>query len=280
MKFIFMLFGLALLNIEMQAQKIINYKKDGNKQETLNEYVDISITNTPSNKVPAAPTSFAGVVTGPIYNIVASIIKNSLEKRQKSYTASYSNGSEFSHEVFNEQGLKSIVVKRYAINTLDDVDDSHLMAEYVLTLEPGANSLSIQLKSILLNRSKARYKSNDNLSIAINIKATPAEQIEKKDSTNKDAKPENKSTDSEGTITVPIIKVTGTNQDLSNKSNIINKIKLNGIDLSTSSSVKFSVSITETNINHIEPSKIQTIISNNSGDIQTILKAIFGVSDK
>jgi hypothetical protein len=265
---------LAFLSSQLQAQ-VINYDKDGNKLKSVNEYIDISVINTVPNKTPAVSTSIAGVILGPVYNIVSSLIKNSLEKKQKSFTASYSNSSEFSASDFKNPGMKSLLITRYAINSLGDTDENHLMAQYILTLLPDENCLSIELKSVFLKRSKARYKKKDNLSIAINIKATSIKQtISQKE----DAKSEMTSKDSEGTITIPIIIMTGENQDFNNSSNIINKIKLNGIIFS--SSIKFAITITETNISHIDPSKVQTIISNSTGDIQSILKAIFGVPEK
>lgn len=280
MRKVTLILSLILLGMQLSAQKLINYDKNGGKIKSVTEYVDISIINTPGNKSYLGPTSFAGVVLGPVYNIISATIKNGLEKRQKSFTASYSNSSEFSIDDIKKIELKSLLIRRYAINTLDDINNSHLMAEFLLTILPDPNNLSIQLHDILLKHSKARYTKGDNLSLTINIKATSTTQIEKRDSATREVTVESKSKDSEGTIIIPILQVKDSIQDLSGKGKVINKIRLNGISLSNPGSIKFSINITETNISRIDPSKIQTIIANNSNDVQSILKALFGVTNK
>ncbi len=276
----FILIGcLILFGLQLSAQKLINYDQNGDKLKSVTEYVGIDIKIYPtSNPVKVFSPVIASVLLGPVYNILSSTIKSSLEKRQKSYTASYANSKEFSGELFKKEGLKSLIVNRYAISSLDNIVDEQLMAKYELTLSEVENCLIIEVKEIFLKRSKARYKKDDDLAITINIKATSTTDLVKKDPDTNENKLESKSVDGEGTITIPIFKLTGDNQDLTGKGNFINTIRLNGITPSTSKYINIAVNITETNITHIDPTIVQTILTNNNSDIQSILKAIFGVA--
>lgn len=278
----FILIGCLILSgLQLSAQKLVNYDQNGDKLKSVAEYVDISIKNEQlSSDTKLGATILAGVILGPVYNILSSTIKSVLEKRQKSYTASYSNSKQFLSESFKKAGSKSLIISRYAINSLEEISNERIMAKYEFALVEEENSISIEIKNVCLNRSKARYKKDDNLAITINIKATSTTISSKIDSDTKENKSESKTVESDGTITIPIFKVTGDTQDLQNKGNVINKIRLNGISLSTSNSIKFSVSISETNITRIDPSVVQTILTNNNSDIQSILKTIFGVAQK
>ncbi|OOV17567.1 hypothetical protein [Flavobacterium sp. LM4] len=271
MKKIILIGCVILSSLQLSAQKLVNYDKNGEQLKTVTDYLEISATGASAEKsneglIAAPAVAIPALLLGPVFNIASTAIKNGLEKKQKSYTASYSNSGEFST---NEIKTKSLLIKRYAIDKLTDIDEEHLMAKYVLTLKSDGNSTLIKLDSILLKKSKARYKKNDNLSLSINIKAVSSHLNE-----------ENKTEliSSEGTIIIPIFKVDGTEQYLGDK-NIINPVRLNGISLDTSNTIKFAVNISETNITRIDPSKIQTLISNNSDDIQSILKIIFNVEN-
>jgi hypothetical protein len=278
----FILIGCLIFSgLQLTAQKLVNYNQKGEKLKSATEYVGIDIKIYPtSDQVKVVSPVIASVMLGPVFNIVTSSIKNGLEKRQKSYIASYANSKEFSGKLFKEGGLKSLIVTRYAISSLDNIVDDQLMAKYELALSEVENCLLIEAKDIFLKRSKARYKKDDNLAITINIKATSTTDLVTKDPDTKENKLESKSVDSEGTITIPIFKLTGDNQDLTGKGNFINTIRLNGITPSTSKYIKIAVNITETNITHIDPSIVQTILTNNNSDIQSILKAIFGVAEE
>lgn len=278
----FILIGCLILSgLQLSAQKLVNYDHNGGKLKSVTEFVEVDIKIYPSSDpVKMTPSAIGSIMLGPVFNILASTYKSELEKRKKSYTATYANSKEFSGELFRTNGLKSLILKRYAINTLDDIVDEQLVAKYEFMLTEEKNSLSIDLKDIKMIRSKARYKKDDNLAITIHIKATSTTESIKKDPNTKENKMESTTIDKEGTITIPIFKLTGENQDLSRKGEVINTIRLNGITPSKANSMVFAVNITETNITHIDPSFAQTFLTNNNGDIQAILKTIFGVSQK
>ena len=281
MKTIVLIGCLMLSGLQLSAQKLVNYDQNGGKLKSATEFVDLDIKiYPPSDPVKMIPPAIGSIMLGPVFNILASTYKSELEKRKKSYTANYANSKEFSGKSFKATGLKSLIIKRYALNTLDDMVDDQLMAKYEFALTEEENSLSIEVKNIRMIRSKARYRKDDNLAITIHIKATSTTESLKKDPNTKENKIESTTIDKEGTITIPIFKLTGENQDLSGKGAVVNTIRLNGITPSKANSIVFAVNITETNITHINPSLVQTLLANNTGDIQTMLKTMLGVSGK
>jgi len=243
---------------------MVNYDANGKKNKSVSEFVSVKFSSSTNKAFPVA-----GTLLGPVYNIVASIIKNSLEKKQKSYTNAYSNSVMVKPNEINFSGGPIMQVKRFAINSLSDVDEKYKVAEYDFAISQQNEGLEVRLDSLGLMKSKARYNPGDHLSISITIKATSYTQ-DKTDIKTKDA---------EGTIVIPIMEVSNENVSFRDKQDIIGKILLPGIIVTSANSVKISISITEVNISHIDPSTIQTIVSNNAADIQAILKAIFGVSD-
>ena len=302
----------------VQAQSIINYGPDGEKTKKLSEYVELSLEPTSTAESLGSPIALVGIALGPVFNIVSSTIKKSLEKRQKQFVASYSNSAEFSEEDLKRSGRKgsvlhqNLVITRYAIDALNQLDQNHLMATYCLRMIPSdsPDKLQLELQSITLNQSKAKYKKGEHLSIALTIKATaqhtteatapettevPAQPrakatglhtfktVMQPPATAKakpDAKTETTTKEAEGTITVPLVKVSKDMQDFTPFRNVVNPIILHGIDLSTATSLKLAVSITETNVNHLTSSEITTLVMDNTGDIQTILKSLFGVQNE
>ena len=259
----------------VNSQKTISYDENGEKTKTLSEFVKLDLITKKDS------SSFAGVngaelILGPIYSILSSTIKKNIEKRQKSYVANYSNS-----RLFSKKQLKSndiLTVDRYIINSLNDIkDEENKTTSYLFSLNQENIGLKITLDNVMLLKSKARYKKNENLLISIKIKAT----IQKKKTPEKKEDPvEYTTVSSEGIITIPIIKVAKKNQIFIDNTEEINSIILNDINLDEIENIVFSVDVTETNINHIEPSVIQTILSENGQDIQSILKKIFGVAEK
>jgi len=262
MKKSLLVFFLLITYHSLFAQKVLNYDKNGRKLKTASEFVDLSIENTPGQQAPEVESAITGILLGPVYNIVSSFIQNQLKKRQQQYIASYGNSVVFPDNEIKSKGERSLIIRRYAINTLDDVNDEHLMAEYVLPITTDKNSITLSLKSVLLNRSKARYRSKDKLSLSIQVSITNPLFVQP--------------IVNEGTIVVPIAKVTGETKDFSEYKNVINKIRLSQLEIADSLPIKFLVTITETNISKIEPSEVQRLISNNSEELRTILKAALG----
>lgn len=279
---------LALLfcspSLSVVAQQVNNFDKAGKNAKSLSEFVKIELEVKPGGRGPAAVGALAGIVLGPVINIASSLVKNGLEKRQKSFTASYSNTVGFEKDKISMTGGKTLIVSRYAINDLSQLTSENLTTEFRLLLIPGEERITIKLKDLLLRKSKARYRNEkDNLTVSINLKVTSMQKTEtKKGSAEKkedDSEPKTTEVTKEATINVPIIKVSDDTKDLST-SDVINEITLHGIDLKSSEGLTFGVTVTETNINRVDPSLVQSLVSNNSTDIQNILKAIFGVEDK
>lgn len=270
-----------LVACQSSAQKLTSYDQKGNKLKTVTEYVSLTVTNQPPISQPAAPSSFIGVVLGPVYNIASGLVKDGIEKRKKSYVATYSNSSSFNSDELNRVGQKKrLILKRYAINDLGGLKESNLMAEYTFLLLPSTapDQLEIQLETILLKRSKARYHADNNLSIGITIKTSARQKKSSVQENDEDTKLETLS--GEGLINIPILKVNNDPQNLGENEDIINKIRLKDINFKTLIDIQFAISITETNISHIDPGIAQNLVTNNSSDLQTILKAIFKVNDK
>jgi hypothetical protein len=231
---------------------VINYDANGEKTKSVSDYTEVIISEKQPKDIGFTAAVISSIIMGPGYNIVAGIIKKAIEKRQKSYVASYSNSARIELKSDTSYLLK---VNRYAINALKDIDDKHLVSTYTFDLTTDTSGVTITLVSGKLSKSKARYNNQDeNLSVSINIKTS--------------------STD--GTILIPVIKVKNDELDFS-KVKGINQIYLDNIINPTSPDVRFAVTVTETNISHIDQSVIQNILTANSSDIQTILKTIFGV---
>lgn len=258
---------LVLVISQLPAQKIINYNQSGDKTKTLSEFVEISLKSS-IEKNGVAPAAIVGVVLGPLYDIVSGIIKDKLEKRQKSFVASYSNSNEFSKVDLNDGIPTELTVKRYAMNNLDELerDPKPLMSEYTFSVTPSGNDVLIELINITLNQSKARYKENDDLAISISVKS--------KVTVTTAADP--KTIESDGTFLVPIIGVGGGAQDFSKRGKIVGKMILKNVDLAKLSTINFAVTVTETNIKRADPGIVQQILTNNSKEIQSILKELFG----
>lgn len=271
---------LALMIFQLPAQKIVNYDKNGGKLKTVSEFVELSINNTPSNKAPLAVSATAGVVLGPVFDFAAGLIKSKIEKRKKSFVASYSNSNEFIQDDFKTGNLKELVVRRYAMNALNELEGENksLMSEYIFKMSDDHGDLVLELKNVTLNRSKARYKESDNLAIAINIKAKASVSGSAK--AEKGKSEEKKAVEGEGKILIPVISIIDGTQDFSNKGNIVGKVKIKGVKFEDLIDVIFEVSISETNITRLDPNIVEEIITNNSKDIQAILKALFKVEDE
>ncbi|MES2062465.1 MAG: hypothetical protein V4456_11130 [Bacteroidota bacterium] len=71
------------------AQQISNYSSNGDQLKTFSEFTKLEVSVIPRNNIPAAGATIAGVVLGPVFNITAATIKNAIEKRQKSFVATY-----------------------------------------------------------------------------------------------------------------------------------------------------------------------------------------------
>src|SRR5690625_2459276 len=167
MKKSLLVFFLLITYHSLLAQKIMNYDKNGRKLKTASEFVDLSIENTPGQQAPGVESAITGILLGPVYNIVSSFIQNQLKTRQQQYIASYGNSVVFPDNEIQSRGARSLIIRRYAINTLDDGNEEHLMAEYVLPITTDKNSITLSLNSVLVSRSKARYRPKDKLSLSI-----------------------------------------------------------------------------------------------------------------
>lgn len=245
------------------GQKVYNYDKNGHRLKTAAEFVDVGMTNTPPEGTAGTESVIGGILLGPVYNIISSTIKEQLKKREQKFIGTYSNSTAFSYDDFKQKGDKTIFIRRYAIDIMPEIDSSHLAAEYELPVTVDNESITIALGSILLKRTKAKYKSRDKLSISIHVAANNVA--------------ENNPPLGEGTIVVPVYKLTGEPQDLSLYEDKINKIVLPNPGLSEPGNLKLSISVTETNISRLDPSRVQELISNNSEDLRTILKTALGL---
>lgn len=246
------------------SQKISNYDTNGKTTKSTSEYVQVKIKNVVSeNEV----DPIGSIILGPVFNITNSLIKNGIAKRQKSFVATYSNSARTS----NCAKLNELVSTRYAIDGLNQIDSNHIVAEYIFELTPdsSSNKLKINLKSVRLNKSKARFKKDDNLSIGIAIKTTYL-----KKTVGSTAQPPPIITD--GMIIIPIIKAQNESQNFTNLKGV-NPIFIDGIDFKKIDYIQFAVNFTETNTSHLDQNTLQNILSNNGGDIQTSLKTIFGI---
>lgn len=251
MKTRFTIFSIFFFLTTIHSQNSIkNWDKNGKCHKSVSEYTEIII----SQKKPGL-SALKPILMGPAYSIFSSIVKNSLENRKKSFTGTYSNSA-----IINDpKDIDSIIVNRYAINKLEEIDSKHLATSikmYVLPDEE-ANGLNINLASIKMAKSKAKYKSGNNLAISIAIKAT--------------YKKGEKSYSSDGTIIIPIATVSSDIQEFEKG---VNKIFLDGIDFKSINYIQFSVTVTESNTSKLNPTIVQNLLTNNLNDLQTILKTI------
>jgi hypothetical protein len=271
-----------------KAQEMKNYDSAGQCTKSATDYLEISLSSESKSLAPIATALLGSVATVgiDIYNSIS-------DKRQKSYSAVYSNSATFIVDSTLYKKLKGyyIIIKRYAINQpIDSLNN--VMAEYEFKIvEFSSNMIRLKLAEVVLNKSKARFNSKDNLSIGLDLKLASSSTINSTNSTESSGKlsaksdsTNNKSNNSNSnqnlgdiTIKIPIIKPSSTPLTIPENTRLFNDLYFQGVLFPKNNKVILSISanITEANINHLESGIVDDLLKNHSSDITSILKSIF-----
>lgn len=238
--------------------QLVNYNQRGEGLSAKAEVVQVELDRTESTGEPGTESLIGGLLAGPVYNIWNSIIQENLVRSEERYIGTYGSSTVVPLDDLSDDSFKSILIRRYGIDQMDQMDDDHLMTEIELPLEMDENGLVFSLKSIWMKRTKVWYKPSDQLSVGIQI------TVEELDG--------NPGALGQGSIVVPLFQVSEEPQDFRRYEQVINKIVL---PLPTfSGNIKISVNVTETNISRLHPNTMQKIMMNNSEDVRTLLQTL------
>lgn len=256
-KYIWLIFVLAFLGSCRSPNRLVNYNQRGEGLPAKAEVVQVELVQTADEL--GAESLIGGLLAGPVYNIWNAIVQENLARREERFIGTYGSSTVVHRDDLRDNSSKSLIIRRYGIDQMDQMNDNHLMVEMELPVEMDENGLVFSLESIWMKRTKVQYKSNDELSVGIQI------TVEELDG--------NPGPLGQGSILVPLFQFNEEPQNLRKYEQIINKIVL---PLPTfSGNIKISVSVTETNSSRIHPNTLEKILMNNSEDVRTLLQTVF-----
>jgi len=231
-------------------------------------------------------------VLGDVVTLAADVIDSALAKKQREYTANYSNTTSFSltnaqmnslqggyyELVLNRYGIKKINYNDTNFNTTDaDLESSyHFKINNILS---DSSQVTLSLDNFLINGSKAKIKKNENLAISIDLKINFTSNTNGKKVQDSSKNTQNTT---EQIVQIPITEVSKVTVNVNSANKIIPSayFAFPNDNLGSANYMTVSASITEINLAHVNLSTINSILKNNSTDVVSIIKALFpsGVS--
>jgi hypothetical protein len=303
MKNFFTIFLSISFCVSLNAQKIYNYDGVHSPDKSVNDFLEISVEALREKPTPPRMPAFAGLfpfpvvssLIGPIGTLSIDIINSSISKRQQSFTATYSNnisipivnsGDKSSDKLFYSDLLEEkciLILRRYKLNDINQtLQANDIMAEYKFNFSmKETGSIQITLDSVKLIKSKARFKNDENLSIGIDFKlGIMSKSSDSKESPDQDL--------GESIIKIPMIKIGKFYVSQGRGTGILNEKLINHAFFKSFAKpakdneviLNVSVTVTEANINHLQPRMVDNLLKNNGDDIVSVLKAILAPDSK
>ncbi|HTC00312.1 MAG TPA: hypothetical protein VK705_06485 [Ferruginibacter sp.] len=231
-------------------------------------------------------------VLGDVVTLAADVIDSALAKKQREYTANYSNTTSFSLTNAQMNSLQSgyyeLVLKRYGIKKINyndtnfNITDADLESSYhfkINNILSDSSQVTLSLDSFLINGSKAKIKKNENLAISIDLKINFTSNTNGKKVQDSSKNTQNTT---EQIVQIPITEVSKVTVNVNSANKIIPSayFAFPNDNLGSANYMTVSASITEINLAHVNLSTINNILKNNSTDVVSIIKALFpsGVS--
>ncbi|WP_183580322.1 hypothetical protein HDF18_13160 [Mucilaginibacter sp. X5P1] len=258
----------------VSAQQMISYDRSGNTEKTKSEIFQITFEKAP-NGHSASATSITGVIS-PIIGLAIDFVNAKIAKNKLKYSATFSNQVTFPLTAVNYTDLETqgytIHLKRYTLNNLGDkLDSTNMVCDYGFTVSNfGPDYIQLKLSSANLIKSKAKIKNTeDNLTVSIDMKISTSAIAATKDTS------KNKPTSGEAIVKIPIIRPGFDNQNMNYST--INDAFFPGIPSPDGkvNMMTIAVTVTEANIDHLDPTTVEGILKNNSSDITSVIKALF-----
>ena len=276
------------------SQKLANYDSLGHNKPSNTDFLVSRIKQYSTVEAYLGVADIVGGVVGSVADIAISIINNAIDKKQKSYSATYSNSFLFDIPLSDYDSLTNgsyqLIVKRMRIKSLDQIPNKDDEASvFTFNILKSNGILKVQLARLNLLQTRARSRNGDNLGLSFDIKISlGGDSLVKDTSTSNVTKKDKQKVDSsnsitiqnsvdlgEAKITVPILtRKTDTKIKSDNKF-----INIGYFDKLPKSNGKvqmiITASISEVNLNHLAPSLAATLLKGNSSDLTSILKVFF-----
>jgi hypothetical protein len=296
------------------AQKVKNYNSQGKATESKTDFLTITFEHHDDKPVAGNVAAIPGIITaiiGPILKVGVDAWATHIEKKQKSFAATYSNQVVMSikttdYITLQKPGNLYLHLRRYGVNSINDkLEKTNLYSEFIFEVTQfDEDRVELRLISVYLAKSKARYnKPEEDLAVGIDIKLTPSitdtapaedapQTTDGKDATTdkksnggkkaadggakKDAKVETDGSGGESIVKIPLIKVNDAATSIDKSVVLINHGIFNGLPKPGDKplNLTIAVTITEANADHLEPSLIEKLIQSNGSDFTDIIKGL------